>query len=123
MIKREPRWYFVVYSLALGAVMAVAGVIGDQRWLAGASLPIMAVFGVAMALTPWGTLRQRSQDEREQAIGKDAALVSYYVVVICVIGAFLVEVARGQDGHPWAGIGFIAGVSFLVSLGVLARRR
>jgi hypothetical protein len=123
MIKREPRWYFVAYSLALGAAMAVAGVIGDQPWLAGASVPIMAVFGVAMALTPWGTVRQRSQDEREQAIGKDAALVSYYVVVALVIVAFLIETARGDDGHPWSSIGFVAGVSFIVSLWVLARRR
>lgn len=123
MTKREPRWYFVAYSLALGALFAVIGLVGDQPWLAGASIPIMGTFGVAMALTPWGTVRSHSQDEREEAIGKEAALISYYVVVALVITSFLVEVARGDDGQPWSSIGFVTGLSFVVGLGVLARRR
>ncbi len=123
MTKREPRWWFVAYSLGLGAVVGGAALAGGNTALAVVSLPLFAVFGVIMAVTPWGTLRARSQDEREQTIGKEAALVSYYAVVLTVTLSFLVELARGEDGQPWSFIGLVGGFSFLLALTVLSRRR
>ncbi|HUF33745.1 MAG TPA: hypothetical protein VMN58_11125 [Acidimicrobiales bacterium] len=123
MTKREPRWWFVAYSLGLGALVAGAALAGGNAQLAVISLPLCAAFGIAMALTPWGTLRSRSQDEREHAIGKEAALVSYYAVVLTVILGFLIEIARGGDGQPWSLIGFVGGLSFVAALAVISRRR
>ena len=123
MTKREPKWWFVAYSLGLGVVFAGAALAGGNTPLAVLSLPIFGVFGVVMAFTPWGTLRARSQDEREQTIGKEAALASYFVVLLTVIVGFLIELARGDDGQPWALIGCIGGLSYVAALAVLSRRR
>lgn len=123
MTKREPKWWFVVYSLALGAVFGGAALLGGQTPLAVAAVPYFGVLGVVMARTPWGTLRSRSQDEREQAIGMEAAAFSYVVVALTVILGFLIELARGGDGRPWSAIGFVGGASFLGALAVLSRRK
>lgn len=123
MTKREPRWWFVAYSLGLGVVVAGAALAGGNTPLAVLSLPLFMAFGVMLALTPWGTLRSRSQDEREQTIGKEAALVSYYALLGTVMVGFLIELARGDDGQPWSFVGFVGGLSFLGALAVLSRRR
>ena len=57
MTKHEPRWWFVAYSVALGAVVTGAALAGGQTVVAVVALPLIAVFGVGMAFTPWGTLR------------------------------------------------------------------
>ena len=122
MMKREPRWWFVAYAVGLGAVVAIAAWRGGNEVMAAGSLPFFALFGLAMAFTPWGVLRERSQDEREQVIGRQAALVSYNAVVLTVVTGFLVQLARGENTHPWSFIGFVGGTSFLVALAVLSRR-
>lgn len=44
------------------------------------------------------------------------------VVVAVIIAAFIVEVARGQDGAPYNWLGAIAGVAYLVAIVVLRVR-
>jgi len=45
------------------------------------------------------------------------------IVLITVIsGAFVVEVARGHDGSPYAALGAVAGGAYLVAVGVLRWR-
>lgn len=122
MTKREPRWWFVAYALGLGVIFAGAALVGGETALAVLAIPVFAIFGGAMAMTPWGTLRSKSQDEREQTIGKDATIVSYYATITVVIAGFLLEVARGEDGQPWSLIGFVGGLSFVVALAVINRR-
>ena len=43
------------------------------------------------------------------------------VVITVIIGAFLVEVARGHDGSPYAALGAVAGVAYLVAIVAPAR--
>lgn len=123
MMKREPRWWFVAYSAGLGALVGGAALAGGETPLAVIALPLFLGFGVVIARTPWGTLRSKSQDEREQTIGKEAVVVSYYAVITVVIAGLLVELARGEDGQPWSLIGFVGGVSFVLALAVNNRRK
>ena len=123
MTKREPRWWFVAYSVGLGALVAGAALSGGNNALALVSVPLFAAFGLALALTPFGVMRERSQDERERLIAKEAALVSYYAVTSTVLLGYLAQLARGQDTQPWSFIGFVGGTSFLVALAVLSRRK
>ena len=37
-------------------------------------------------------------------------------MITVIIGAFLVEVARGHDGSPYAALGAVAGVAYLVAI-------
>ena len=39
-----------------------------------------------------------------------------------MIGAFLYEVASGEDGQPWSLIGAIAGLAYVISVALLRRR-
>jgi hypothetical protein len=45
------------------------------------------------------------------------------VLVVAVIAGFVIEIARGQDGQPYAVLGAIAGVSYIAALVVLRLRR
>ena len=51
-----------------------------------------------------------------------ATAITGVVLITVVIGAFLVEVARGHDGSPYAGLGAIAGIAYLVAVAVLRVR-
>jgi hypothetical protein len=45
------------------------------------------------------------------------------VLIAVVLGAFVVEIARGRDGQPYAALGAVAGVAYLAALVVLRFRR
>ena len=63
------------------------------------------------------------QDERIRGIDNDASMFAGMVLVVAVIAGFVIEIARGQDGEPYAVLGAIAGVSYIVALVVLRLRR
>ena len=58
---------------------------------------------------------------KPSAISRRAALTSGYVLLAVVLGAFVWEIAHGRDGQPYAQLGAVAGLSFLV--GTLWYRR
>jgi presenilin-like A22 family membrane protease len=43
-------------------------------------------------------------------------------VITTIIVAFIIEVARGHDGSPYAWLGAIAGLAYLVAIVVLRLR-
>lgn len=87
------------------------------------ALMLMAVVGLVASFTPWGTLWSSSQDEREQSIGNEAAIISYVVVIAVILGAWLIELARGGDGMPYTWLAAFGGVLFVAALGYLNWRR
>jgi hypothetical protein len=44
------------------------------------------------------------------------------VLIAVIIGAWLVEIARGDDGSPYAALGAVGGVAYIVIVAVLRRR-
>ena len=122
-MRREPRWMFVVYSVGLGTLVAIAALIGGEPSFAIFALVLMTVFGVVLSFTPWGKLRSSSQDERERSIGSEAAAVSGGVLVVVILAAWLIELARGGDGMPYTWLAAVGGVSFVAALGHLNWRR
>jgi hypothetical protein len=58
---------------------------------------------------------QRNRTSRpmdDGAVGKATAFAGS-VVLITIIGAFVVEIARGQDGLPYSWLGALGGVSYI----------
>jgi hypothetical protein len=93
---------------------------GDPR-LGLYSLVVMVGFGPLILLggrseTVRG-LRGDGSDERFRQIDLTATAIAGLLLITVVIGAFLVEVARGQDGSPYAALGAIAGVAYLAAVG------
>jgi len=44
------------------------------------------------------------------------------VLVVCIIGAFLYELAEGRDGEPYSQPGAVGGVAYLLAAAFLRLR-
>ena len=120
------RWWMPGFSLFLGAIMLVAFTIGDNVGQGLISLGIMAVLAAIFAFGRRSETLQGiggpGRDERWAMIDLRATAMTGLVTITFVIGAFLYEVADGQDGQPWSQIGAIAGLSYVISVALLRWR-
>jgi hypothetical protein len=51
-----------------------------------------------------------------------ATAIAGLAVVSAIIVAFIVELARGQDGNPYGWLGAIAGIAYLAAIVVFRSR-
>jgi len=114
---------FVAYSTVLGLIVGAAAWIGGERLFAVLAVAILFVFGLVVSVTPFGTLKASSQDEREKAVGSEAALISYYVLIVVILIGWVVELARGNSGEPYVWLAAIGGATYGGALFVLNARR
>jgi hypothetical protein len=120
------KWFQPLFAVALGVLFLAALWIGGDPRTGLYSLAIMVGFGALILLggrseTIRG-LRGDGRDERFRQIDLAATAIAGIVVITVIIGAFLVEVARGEDGSPYAALGAVAGVAYLVAVVVLRWR-
>ena len=104
-----------------GVAYLVAGIVGGQTGFGVAGFVLM----VAVAVAFW-LLRGRSEtvkglidhgDERINAMDLKATAFAGVAVIVAVLVAFVVDIARGNDGAPFfwlAGIGAVAYILVLV---------
>jgi len=121
------RWFTPLVAYLLGAVMFAAQWIGGNPRSGLVSLGIMAAFGTFILFggrseTVRG-LRGDGRDERFWQMDLVATAMAGMAVIAVIIGAFLVELARGHDGNPYAALGAIGGVTYLIAIVVLRLRR
>jgi len=120
------KWFLPLCSLGLGvAFFAVQWVGGDPRE-GLVSLAIMAGFGALILVggrseTIRG-LRGDGRDERFRQIDIHATALAGIALITAIIVAFAVELARGHDGSPYAWLGAIGGLAYLVAVIVLRAR-
>jgi hypothetical protein len=67
-------------------------------------------------------LRGDARDERFRQIDIHATALAGLAVIVAIIVAFLVEIARGHSGSPYTWLGAIAGISYLAAIVVLRIR-
>ena len=120
------KWFLPVFALALGIVCLAALWTGGHAGLGLEALGIMAGFGAVVLFggrseTIRG-LRGDGRDERFSRMDLAATAISGLAVITTIIVAFLVEVARGHDGMPYAWLGAVAGLAYLVAIVVLRLR-
>jgi hypothetical protein len=121
------RWGTPLVAVGIGVAYLAAGWLGGDR--AFGLFGLLLMVGVALALllaarfseTVAGLLDRR--DERINLIDTQATLFAGMVLIAAVIGGFIVEIARGEDGAPYAMLGAIAGVSYVSAVLVLRFRR
>jgi hypothetical protein len=120
------RWWMPAFALILGAILFAAFAIGGDVAQGAISFAIMAVAGTLFLFGRRGeTLRGiggPERDERWEAIDLRAVAYTGMVLLACIIGGWLYEVARGQDGEPFALLAAIGGVSYMLSVALLRRR-
>ena len=120
------RWWMPSVCLVIGLLMLGAFAIGGDVEGGLISFAIMAGLGALFLL---GTRSETLQgiggparDARWATIDLHATALTGMVLVLVIIGGFLVEIARGEDGSPWSQLGAVGGLVYVAAV-VLLRRR
>jgi hypothetical protein len=116
-----------LFSLGLGAIMFAAFAIGGSATNGLFAFAVMAVLAAVFALGATrsetiGGLGGPGRDERWAMIDLRASAAAGLVLILIVIGAWLYEIADGQDGSPYSQLGAIAGVAYVIAVAVLRHR-
>jgi hypothetical protein len=116
----KSKWFLPLFAVALGLITFVAQWIGGDPRSGLVSFAILAGVG---ALVLFGGrsetirgLRGDGSDERFRQIDIHATALAGLAVIIAVIVGFLVELARGHNGDPYAWLGAIGGVTYIVAI-------
>jgi hypothetical protein len=122
----KSKWFLPAFCVTLGLVVFAAQWIGGDARSGLVSFAILAGFGLLILLggrseTVRG-LRGDGRDERFRTIDIHATALAGLAVIVAVIVGFLVELARGHDGNPYAWLGAIGGVTYLVAIVVFRIR-
>lgn len=120
------RWYLPLFCVALGVIMLAAFWIGGHLGDGLGALGVMTVMGLVFLLggrieTIRG-LRGDGRDERFAMIDLHATAVAGFAVILAVIIGFLVRVGEGHNGSPYTWLAAIAGLVYLLAIGVLRWR-
>lgn len=120
------RWFMPAFSVALGVIMLAAMWIGGHPASGFGALGVMSAVGVVFLFggrseTIRG-LRGDGRDERFAMIDLKATAAAGVVVILAVIIAFLIEVAKGHSGNPYSWLGAIAGLAYTIAIGALRWR-
>lgn len=121
------KWFLPLFAVGLGFVMLAALWIGGSPGGGLWALAVMSVFGGVILLggrseTIRG-LRGDGRDERFRQLDVVATAIAGLAVITAIIVAFVVEVARGEDGAPYSWLGAISGLAYLIAIVVLRLRR
>lgn len=124
--KTTSRWFMPLFSVALGAIMLAAFCIGGHVTDGLVALGVMTAMGLVFLVggrseTIRG-LRGDGRDERFAMIDLKATAAAGFAVILAVIIGFLVEVSQGHSGSPYTWLGAIAGLVYLLAIGVLRWR-
>jgi hypothetical protein len=120
------RWWMPLFSLALGAaffvVYAIGGDAGEGVFAFGVMAALAALFFFGRRSETLSGLGGPGRDERWAAIDLKASATAGLLLITVVIGAFMYEIANGDDGSPYAQLGAIAGVAYIVAIAFLRWR-
>lgn len=113
------RWVLPLFCLGLGGAALVASWLGGHPGTGLVSLAIMAAFGVFLLLAAGNeTLRGLTvgRDERFAQMDLRANAVAGLVLIITLIVAWLVDIARGQSGSPYYWLCAIGGLAYALAI-------
>jgi hypothetical protein len=114
------KWFVPLFSLGLGVVVLAAMWLGGNPGAGLVSLAIMAAFGLFILLAGRSEtirgLRGDGRDERFAQIDFHATAAAGLAVIVTLIVAWLVAIARGETGDPYDWLLAIAGVAYLAAV-------
>jgi hypothetical protein len=121
------RWFMPAFCLFLAVLIFGAFAIGGD---AGTGLQSAAIMVLLGAVFLFGSRRSETlaglggpgRDERWHAIDVTATAMTGAVLVVTVIGCWLYEVAQGRDGMPYAALGAVGGVAYVLAVALLRWR-
>ena len=120
------KWWMPGFSVFLGVVILAAFWIGGD--LRGGLFGLLVMCGLgALFLFGGGSetlagLGGPGRDERWAKIDIHATALAGMAVLLVLIGAWLVEIARGEDGNPYGLIAAFGGTAYIAAVAVLRWR-
>jgi hypothetical protein len=120
------KWFVPLFSVALGFVVFAAQWVGGDPRSGLESLAIMTALGAVFLFggrseTIRG-LRGDGRDERFRMIDVHATALAGLAVILAIIIAFIVELARGHSGDPYGWLGAIGGLTYIAGVVVFRMR-
>jgi hypothetical protein len=114
------RWFMPLFCLGLGGGVLVASWLGGQLGAGLVSLAVLGGFGLLFLLvgSRSETLRglTTGRDERFAQIDLKATAVAGLAVLLTVIVSWLVQVAQGHSGSPYASLAAIGGLAYVLAI-------
>jgi len=114
------KWFVPSFSLVIGLVILVVSWLGGHPADGAISLAIMVVFGLVVLLAGRSEtirgLRGDGRDERFAQIDLQATAAAGLALIVALIVAWLVAMARGQSGSPYGWLLAIAGLAYVLTV-------
>lgn len=114
------KWAVPLLCLILGVAYLVAFWLGGNLGAGIGGLAVMVAYGALLLAGGRSetirTLRGQPIDERWQMFDLRASAFAGTIVITVLIGGFLYEMARGQDGNPYSLLAAVAGISYIAAL-------
>lgn len=121
-----PRWATPALAVLIGGAMWVASAAGGHAGAGAGMFAILAVTGLGLYLSAMRSETVRGlldhRDERITSIDVHATAVAGFAVIVAVIVGFIVAIAQGHSGQPYAWLGAIGGIAYVAAV-VWARLR
>jgi sterol desaturase/sphingolipid hydroxylase (fatty acid hydroxylase superfamily) len=120
------RWWMPLFSLLLGglvfAAMAIGGSPGDGVKGLAVMTAVAAVFWFGGRSDTVRGLGGPGRDERWSMIDLRATAFAGVVVLLALTGAWLWELAQGDDGSPYGQVMAVGGLSYIAAVAFLRSR-
>lgn len=113
-------WAVPAVAAVIGLAYLAAGLMSGDAWFGvGGLIVMLAMAGVLLALRKRSETVQGMLDRRDERINEmdlRATAFAGGALIVVVIGAFVVDIARGGDGQPYAWLGAVAGVAYVAAM-------
>jgi hypothetical protein len=114
------KWFLPSFSLVLGLVILLVSWLGGQPGAGAISLAILVAFGLFVLVAGRSEtirgLRGDGRDERFAQIDLQATAVAGLALIVALIVAWLVAIARGQSGSPYDWLLAIGGLAYALAV-------
>jgi hypothetical protein len=114
------KWFLPSFSLVLGLVILLVSWLGGHPGAGAISLAILVAFGLFVLVAGRSEtirgLRGDGRDERFAQIDLQATAVAGLALIVALIVAWLVAIARGQSGSPYDWLLAIGGLAYALAV-------
>jgi len=120
------KWFLPLFSLALGLAFGGALWAGGEGRAGVEAVTLMTVVGLVFLVGGRSEmirgLRGDGRDEYWQRLDVHATALAGHVVIAAILVMCMWEWGHGRDGSPFVQLGAVAGVAYIVALGLLRWR-
>lgn len=125
--RRKINWLAVAAAPVGGIAMCVGAVASDRVWLGVVCLAITFGFSAVLVIVSrfsdtGALLGDDVHEERNVHIHQRASIYTLNILALFIIGGGVYDLARGGDGGPYAFLGFVGGLTYVICLLVINRR-